>query len=224
MVVLDLGANYGYYSFFASAKTGSGGRVYAFEPNREAFSELQRQLPPSKYGNVIMRNTAVSDASGISSLHIDPSYTESGSLYPLPESANAVAVEVECVALDDVIHEDHVDVVKIDVEGNEVKALRGMTRILDNNPSIVLYLEINPERLEAADTNVGELLDLLSGHRFELYAIDDRTGKLILVPTAESIIQSIEEFSALNFVASRGHPFRSVRTQRSPQIPVDPNT
>ena len=207
MVVLDLGANVGYYSFFASNKIGPGGRVYAFEPNHEAFSELQRQLPTPRFSNVIMRNTAVSDTSETSSLHIDPSYSESGSLYPLPESVNAVAVEVECVALDDVIHEDHVDVVKIDVEGNEVKALRGMTRILDNNPAIVLYLEINPERLEAANTNVNELFDLLTEYRFELYAIDDRTGKLTLVSTAQVIMQSIEDYGALNFVASRGHPY-----------------
>ena len=71
-----------------------------------------------------------------------------------------------------------VDVVKLDIEGAELAALRGMSALLTGTQRPrALFLECNPELLERAGSSRDELLAWLEAHAYEVEWIDERNGR-----------------------------------------------
>ena len=79
-----------------------------------------------------------------------------------------------CWALDDYIAADQlIDLIKIDVQGFELRALRGAARILKRNPKIIVLLEYWPHGLRAAGDTPMALVDYLSKEcGFQLHSIE----------------------------------------------------
>ncbi|CEG11098.1 Methyltransferase FkbM (fragment) [groundwater metagenome] len=63
-VVLDIGANIGYYTLIAAKLVGVNGKVYAFEPDPTNFSFLKKSVEINNYKNVICEQKAVSNENG----------------------------------------------------------------------------------------------------------------------------------------------------------------
>jgi FkbM family methyltransferase len=164
---LDLGAHVGFYSLLA-ALANPHGTVFAFEPSRGALERPRRQVRINRLDNVTCVDAAVSDQDG-TALFLEP-------LVHIPCSAGLSEAqmswhdefrkwEVRTVTLDSFLKERQVgpvDVVKLDVEGTEAQALRGMAvTLIRDRPSIVC--EVLPgdqrgEELEALLCPLGYLL------------------------------------------------------------------
>ena len=71
MVVLDIGANIGYYTLIAARLVENSGRVYALEPESENFSILRRNVELNNYGNIIVKQEALSNKRGKAKLYKD---------------------------------------------------------------------------------------------------------------------------------------------------------
>src|SRR5207249_4760314 len=117
MTVVDIGANVGFYTLVASRLVGAAGQVVAFEPDPRLHGYLTRNLQDNNCTNVIARQAAVTDHAGTARFTSDPGGTGGR----VSEEAGDA---VEAVALDDL--DLDVDVVKMDIEGGEVRALAGM--------------------------------------------------------------------------------------------------
>jgi len=63
-----------------------------------------------------------------------------------------------------------VDFIKMDIEGGEFRALRGMTEVIGNSPSLKMMVEVLPDVLEKSGSSVDEYVSLLQKY-FRLYAI-----------------------------------------------------
>ncbi len=203
MVVIDLGANAGYYTFFASHQVKAAGKVYAFEPFPAAFDTLKAEAARSKHQNIVPMQLAASDRPGKHHMFVMPGHDPSNSLHPVPGLAEDRSVTVEAVRVDDVVDAPRVDVVKIDVEGHELHAMRGMERILAANKDVKLFIEFNPCTLAAAGALPGDFFGFLDGHGFKLYAIDDRTGKLNRADTAAKLVGLLPRDGVTNVLAQR---------------------
>lgn len=131
MVVVDIGANVGYYTRLFSRLVGKNGRVYAFEPDTEAFAYLKANT--AHLPNVKIFPAAVSARDGEAQFYHVPRATQSHSLVPI-EGAEVQIVRT--VTLDSVISEK-IDFIKIDVEGAEKEVFDGMSRHLEQNPFVV---------------------------------------------------------------------------------------
>ena len=59
-VVVDLGANIGYYSLILAKLVGNEGKVFSFVPVPKNFSELEKNIKLNNYSNVIAENIAIS--------------------------------------------------------------------------------------------------------------------------------------------------------------------
>lgn len=181
-VVVDIGANIGYYTLMMAKLVGSGGKVYAIEPGQDNLQFLRRNVEKSGFSNVEILPHAAGARRQIRSLYLHKTSARH-SLYPSRKPDNVGTCEiqdVEEIPLDEVI-EHRVDIVKIDVEGAEIDVLKGMKRILQSNPEIQLFIEWNPLALEMAGHRAESLPEFLLALGFELSVIDDRTRSLLAV-------------------------------------------
>jgi FkbM family methyltransferase len=198
-VFLDIGANTGYFTLLATIGNPDM-RVFAFEPVPRIRERLNRQVENNKVADrVRVLDLAVADYIGKAKFHVPHE--------ELPSSASlntdgfrgfaGEIVEVEVSTVDAAIPADmHVDLVKLDVEGFEDKALLGMTRILrDNQPNLIV--ECLPDGPYA---QVNEILNSFGYQPFHLLPegprrIDrvepdvlNRYGNFLFLPSAQADI------------------------------------
>jgi FkbM family methyltransferase len=160
-VVVDAGANIGIYSEYLSRCVGPKGLVHAFEPCPNNFMRLRfatRKLP-----NVCLSPAAVGERSGKTTLYISDKLNVDHRAYATEGSARR-ALQVGMVALDDYFKPgERVDLLKLDIQGYEVHALQGATRVVNENRDIKLLLEFWPYGLKQAGFNWGQLIEILEG-------------------------------------------------------------
>src|SRR3989442_1286340 len=125
--VLDIGAFLGQYSLPAAQQVGSTGRVYAFEPDSRNYPYLVRNLERNSLRDrVVTVPFAVGDKDETRTLFLDPVYWNESSI-AFRRRGRMMPVSVRCVTLDEFLGKSLVvDVVKLDVEGGELRALSGM--------------------------------------------------------------------------------------------------
>jgi FkbM family methyltransferase len=138
-VFIDVGANVGIMSFNAARKVGPSGKVISFEPNPLNVANFRRGMLANSLDNVLLYPLALSDRQQI--------------LTTSATSNAKVRVNTDPMSLDDVVQavpadtllaqEGRVDLVKIDIEGYELFALKGMDKTLQRLRPLVLC-EFNP--------------------------------------------------------------------------------
>lgn len=171
--VLDIGANVGYFTLLAAHALAGEGRIIAFEPNRLNCELIRLSLAQNGFMNVTLHERAVSDQAGTLLLLPDGS---NGRLLTNEQPATAPNADerewldqhpllVETVALDTLLADlDRVDLVKIDIEGAEPMALRGMADLLRRHRPVI-FTELSPVLLQATaqttpDAYLQQLRDL----------------------------------------------------------------
>src|SRR5436190_2355999 len=130
-VVVDAGANIGIYSQFLSRCVGRTGVVHSFEPAPENFGRLQSAT--RKLANVHLSRAAVAEHSGTSKLYLSDILNVDHRTYMTAEDPRRT-VPIDIIALDDYFKPgQRVDLIKMDIQGYELHALRGANRVLADN-------------------------------------------------------------------------------------------
>jgi len=168
-VVVDAGANIGIYSHFLSHCVGSSGVVHSFEPAPENFKRLQSAT--RNCANVRLSQVGVGERSERSKLYLSDKLNVDHCAY-LPEGDSRRVIDIDIVALDDYFQPgERVDVIKMDIQGYELQALRGASRVLADNPDAKLLLEFWPYGLKQAGANWPELVQALKNKRRSLFEV-----------------------------------------------------
>lgn len=180
MVVLDIGAHVGYYSRLTARLVGPMGRVIAFEPHPRTYEILSRNV--ARFPNVITVRAALAEQEGTAELYDYLVMSASGSLHydetlrhlqQSQQSATDIAPRInqdftmqrytiQTVTLDNALMTlgvKRIDMIKMDIEGAEISALRGMRDTLARSPGIQLIMEYNPHALKAFGHNPVEAID-----------------------------------------------------------------
>jgi FkbM family methyltransferase len=140
-VLFDVGANVGFFSVLAARLVGPAGRVYAFEPLPENVAALRRNVELNALANVAVRTEAVADRSGEALLERREERAAARLIAERESSPVTDVMTVRTAALDDLVFGGGLpcpDVIKLDVEGAEVRALNGMRRLLDEERPVVI--------------------------------------------------------------------------------------
>lgn len=172
-VILDIGANIGYYTLMFARLVGKNGQVYAFEPEQYNFNLLKENITLNNYNNVQIEQVAVSNFNGKATLHISKNKTGMHRLHQSVYCENST--EVDVLKIDDYLMKKNIkkiDFIKIDVEGAELDVLQGMINTIIQN-KVKLLLEFIPENLVEHMAIPMELLKFLTDHNFEIYAIEN---------------------------------------------------
>lgn len=169
--VIDLGANIGYYTilFCDAAKNG---HVYAFEPSPKTFGYLRKSILANGFKNVTLHEMAVGDRDGEAEIFINGYNKGDNRLY---QSFETKGVPIRISTLDSVIPAGtKVDLIKMDIQGFEEHALRGMQRVLRENPQIYIVAECYPKGLRRAGGSVESFFNILEDAGFSWCMIDDK--------------------------------------------------
>jgi FkbM family methyltransferase len=185
-VFLDLGANIGYYTLLGAQLVGEAGRVIAFKPNAINLALLYASIVENALTNVRVYPLAASDSAKLLRMQ---AFGSNGFLAPA-ESVQSGAQYVQAVVVDDLlIAESRIDVVKMDIEGYEPFAVRGMGRLLEKHRPVVLT-EFSPWHIEhRSGLAPRAYLDLLAAKGY-VFTVLRPSGEQVAAGSPERVMES----------------------------------
>jgi FkbM family methyltransferase len=191
-ICVDVGANFGYYTALLSSLVSARGKVFAFEPAPATYSILESNTKNLKNTEIVP--LAVSDKSGVINFYHTNDFVNSGTV-PNPPFQSPDEIEnivVDATSLDEYLQaQRYVDFIKIDVQGDDIKALLGAEKIIKRSPDIKVLVEWAPHWMENAGYHLTALPEILQSLGFKkLVALDDWRGRKISV---ESFMAEIAE-------------------------------
>jgi FkbM family methyltransferase len=181
-VVIDGGANIGLFTLIAATMVGHGGRVISCEPSPTTMALLRGNVDRNGLDWVELREVALASAPGRLRLRVFAPGSGFSSFAPA-DTISGVEVEVDVATLDEVASEvlERLKLVKLDVEGAELRALRGAAEVLHHaRPDFILELE--PEHLQRQGGSIAEVQELFEDAGYVGYLICG--GKLQRMPRA----------------------------------------
>jgi FkbM family methyltransferase len=200
---IDIGANFGLWAYHLSKAVGPRGRVYSFEPipfTAKTFRMIARALDFKDNVELVEKGVGesngkvaftvpVMDTGAISAglVHMrgrDDSRAGREKHAPFP---NTKDIECEVVTIDDFLPNiERLSLVKCDVEGADLYAMRGAKKTLEKHKPIVI-VEITPWFLEGFGLTVADVVAFFEGLGYHCYKYDD--GGRLVPTTAEAIVE-----------------------------------
>lgn len=182
--VVDFGANIGYFSLLEASLVGETGCVYAFEPEFTNFRCLLTNIELNNYVQIVPTRKAIADKAGTIRLYICPYDTGHHTIGQFDgiESYNPdfkygkqEYQDVETITLDSFFEDKNqtVDIIKMDAEGSEMLALKGMKKTIDNSDNLKMVVEFFPMLLEKMGSSPREFAKmLLDNYGFTMFVIE----------------------------------------------------
>lgn len=185
-VVLDVGANLGYFTLLSSRLVGSTGHVFAVEPGRRNRERLTGNLQLNGARNVTVLPYGAWDAADRAVLRTKKGGSGTATLGVVEHSVREEACEL--VRLDEVVPREYwprVKLIKIDVEGAEYRALHGLLPILHAAPAASIICEVNPDGEAQFGNSPAELCELLADMGFTIYTLHNDIAPLSYIEQRE---------------------------------------
>lgn len=194
---VDVGANEGFYSLFAARRVAPHGRVFAFEPSPRERLRLERNIRINDLHDVRVFSEGLAEAPGNAVLHIaDREHSGLNSLGEFGYSGveRVGNVEILLTTLDCLRKRGEiprVDVLKMDVEGAEMRVLSGASETLRDDKPLVL-MELLDSALRGQGSSSKEVLDFIRTAGFRVFEFDPVSGRPLLAvdedPTSSNIV------------------------------------
>jgi FkbM family methyltransferase len=184
---VDVGANIGYYTVLAARAVGPSGRVYGFEPEPVNFETLRKNIALNGLGNVVLEPLACSDRAAEMQLFLDE--TNAGGHHIHDSRDGSKAATIRTVALDDYFSgPDHnISLLKMDIQGHEPVALRGMHDLLRRNPGAKIITEFDAPMIRTAGEAPEAYLEDLRSLGFRFTILSDYGEAVVNAEAAEII-------------------------------------
>ena len=204
-IVIDVGANIGYYTLIFAQLVGSSGKVFAFEPESKNFEILKKNIEINNYPNIVAEQKIVSDKSGIVKLFI----AEHGIVGHRinQQKSSQKFIEVESIILDNYIKKLNLDskinFIKIDVEGSEPKVLEGAKEIMQKSNQLKIFTEFNREAVEEYGIEPKEMIDLFYRNGFKIYLPNYKENKINLTNVNELLTSKETLLENINLLCKK---------------------
>lgn len=210
MVVLDIGANFGYYGLIAARFVGSTGKVYAFEPEPKNFRLLVNNVKLNALANMIPLQIALSNENGKASLFLHKTNLGAHSIRQRNVMTVGDVVEIETTTLDNFVQRkmetQRVDLIIMDVQGAEGLVIAGADQTLRRN-DVKILMELWPCGLRNAGTDPRDLIRKLYGYGFAITVIAEPGAAADLLELAEILKNRPDQEAAVNLFLEK-IPFR----------------
>jgi FkbM family methyltransferase len=193
--VLDIGANMGYYTVLMAEKVGAQGQVFAIEPNAANLSILHANtLAWQQSARVTVLPCALSDTKGAGSLFLS---THNSGMHRMYASIVCTDdVETVDMVCGDELGFGAIDFIKIDIEGYEPKALRGLVNTLKSSPEVKILSEFSPLSLMEAGESPSQFIRWMTDLGFVAMGLQGNTWCLL---STDALLASVERLESLQF-------------------------
>lgn len=192
---VDVGAHVGFFSMFAAALVGPGGRVVSFEPEESNYRHVQRHVELNNFGNVDVTRAAVGAEVGTATIWVNADNDGGHALWDVgrhpanPKSREAAQpCTVALTTLDAALADARTpSLIKIDVEGSELRVLRGAERLL-RRPVPYVVCEINRFALAQLESTEDQLRHHMAQLGYRTYCIHPANGELVALAPDQHVV------------------------------------
>jgi FkbM family methyltransferase len=206
--IIDIGSNIGFYALLLSELAGEKGHVHCFEPDAVNFKHLQSATAQLK--NVSINHKAIGPTTEKIKIYTSKELNVDHRTYE-PEDYDEV-IEIDAVNLDDYLMRTDggkipkVNFIKMDIQGFEMQAIKGMQRTLTENKDLKLISEFWPYGLHKAGSSSLEYFDHLLSLQFTCYLFENET----LVKLDTKKVNELDKYKEdkthyYNILATRGN-------------------
>ena len=203
MVVLDIGANIGYYTTIFS-KLLEKGEVISFEPDSNNFLLLKKNCELNKMSNIKLHKLACGNVNKSKNLFISTKNKGDHRTYRI-EDENRESKVISMVRLDDFLSDiKKLDFVKIDVQGYEFDVILGMRNLISKFKPIIV-LEFWPKGLLMNKHSPKKFLEYLYNLGYDIHLLTFSNDNCILNKIESDNYDSIyeSERNDLNIILKR---------------------
>ncbi len=194
-VVVDIGANIGYYSLMAAEKV-TAGRIYSFEPVTKNLGKIERNISLNKFTVIHPIQTAISNVSGSTTIYISADDNSGMSGLRTAENFSGQSETVKCLTLDEAVIEYNlpkINLIKIDVEGSEVNVLKGMMKIITEQKPIIL-IEVLAVTLSMYNEQIETIYKTLFANKYISYKVTSiNVLERIIIPQEADLVFFVQE-------------------------------
>lgn len=167
-IVIDVGANIGYYTVLLADRIGKTGKIYAFEPDKANFKILKKNVEANNLKNVEIINVAVGSKAGKIKLHKSKENLGDHKLYGNGKEVK----EVKIIKLDDFLKGKKIDLMKIDTQGWEPEVVVGSKELIKKNKPTI-FLEYSPASYKTAKLDGKKMMNFLRKIYSKIWWIDE---------------------------------------------------
>jgi FkbM family methyltransferase len=171
-IIIDIGANIGYYALLES-KLAPNGSVYAIEPVRDNFDYLKTNVDVNRCTNIELFNCALSNKRGTGVIFI-PERRNCASLLEPSREGMIRKENVQLETLDSFVDERVKRcpaLVRMDVEGYEAQIIKGALRVLKKSKPLTIVAELHPSLM--SESAYDDMLGTLETQGFKASSFHD---------------------------------------------------
>ncbi|MGQ9721539.1 MAG: FkbM family methyltransferase, partial [Candidatus Jordarchaeum sp.] len=169
-VIIDIGANLGYYALL-EAKFARNGKVFAIEPVPSNVDLLIKNTKLNKYSNIKIFQYAIGDKNGKEKMYIS-NKSNWASLTKISDTNIINVLDVPVITLDTFVKrfvDKYPTLVRMDVEGYEYNIIKGAKKLLESNKPLRLFIEFHPHLI--SKDKIMYILHIMEKNNFKIEAI-----------------------------------------------------
>jgi FkbM family methyltransferase len=178
-VILEVGANIGYYVLVESKSIGKKGLIYAIEPGKENFEFLKRNIQINNVRNTLPFNIALGDKNELKELYV---YSEGNFNTFLNKKRNLKLIrkdKIKIIRGDDFLKgKRKPTVIRMDVEGYEYEIIKGLQKTISSSKNMLIFMELHFGVLSKNKVNF--ILNFLKKNGFKILDVFPYDPKGIL--------------------------------------------
>lgn len=176
--VIDAGANVGFFSLLLSQYVGETGKVLAIEPGHNNLTKLVRNIEYNKASNIEVCERPLADQEKTITFHLA---RDSGiNACWRSEAATVVSMDLMATTLDTRGYCTP-KLIKMDIEGSELEALKGAERLLNQHPPYIV-MEFNEPALKAMGATPEDIRKFMRDRGYDLFVLSEHGLLPSLVP------------------------------------------
>lgn len=167
-IVLDIGTNNADVAMKMARLTGPTGKVFGFEPHIENYNRAQKNLQLNSFSNISISNIGLGTTKESSWIKNVDEFNAG-----MNRISSQGDFQIEIDTLDNLVGTklpDRIDLIKIDVEGFELRVLEGAIKYLtEHNP--VLFIELDNYNLLEQSDSAKALISFLEDQRYTCFKV-----------------------------------------------------
>jgi FkbM family methyltransferase len=198
---IDVGANIGLMSLFASKVVGDGGSAWSFEGHPDTFKILERNAEENEIQNCHLFLCGIGEVESEMDLYLDPTDNR-GASSAVRKNETTLPVKMKILPLDSIVEQHSLSptMIKIDVEGMELEVIKGARQTIEKHrPFLIVEFGQNTQVLKEKNSELYTLLTQFKGYRFyRLKSSKERTSGWIEINSFDELPSDDNVFALPN--------------------------